>query len=228
MSVRQRHTGYKLQGLESIQSLVFVSRIFHDELLNYCFSRFNFFLHNGSESIRWVAREFYRQIGVENRKLVKYITIPSFSIDLVMMNPDNMIELFAVHKAFCLELLDEMQRVFALLARFPALEELDLGIDSLEAVRLTDRMHCNIPPPSTSRADLRRERGLMYATDIRDALQEARFLPARVTIGIWWTTIGQDRTELRTDEEIRQDQEDFLHRVREDIMPVRVICKGVM
>ncbi|KAI4644862.1 uncharacterized protein J4E79_010997 [Alternaria viburni] len=135
MSVRQRHSGYKLQGLESIQGLVFVSRIFHDELLNYCFSRFNFFLHNGSESIRWVAREFYRQIGVENRKLVKYITIPSFSIDLVMMNPDNMVTVFAVHKAFCLELLDDMQRVFALLARFPALEELDLGIDSLEAGR---------------------------------------------------------------------------------------------
>jgi len=49
-----------------------------------------------------------------------------------------------------------------------------------------------------------------------------------VTIGIWWTTIGPDSTELRTDEEIRQDQEDFLYRIREDIAPIQVVCKGVM
>ncbi|KAI4920456.1 hypothetical protein J4E85_009223 [Alternaria conjuncta] len=162
ISVRQRHGGYELQGLESIQGLVFVSRIFHDELLNYCFSRFNFFLHNGSESIRWVAREFYRQIGAENRKLVKYITIPSFSIDRVSLHPDNMITLFAVHKAFCLQLLDELQRVFALLARFPALEEIDLGIDTREATSPTDLRHCKVPPRSMSRDDLRRERGIIY------------------------------------------------------------------
>ncbi|KAI4706313.1 hypothetical protein J4E89_009047 [Alternaria sp. Ai002NY15] len=228
ISARQRHGGYKLQGLESIQGLVFVSRIFHDELLNYCFSRFNFFLHNGTESIRWVAREFYRQIGAENRKLVKYITIPSFSIDRVMMDPSNMVALFASHQAMCLQLLDEMQGVFALLERFPALEELDLGIDSLEAVRPTDRkMHCSVQAPSTTRVYLRRERGMMYATDIREAMQEARFLPATVTIGIWWTTC-LITNELRIHQEIRQDREDFLHRIREDIAPIQVVCKGVM
>jgi len=175
-----------------------------------------------------VAREFYRQIGVENRKLVKYITIPSFSIDRVSLDPDNMVTLFCMHKAFCLELLDEMQRAFPLLARFPALEELDLGIETREATRPTERMHYRIPPPSTSRADLRRERGMTYASDIRDALQEARSLPARVTIGIWWTTTGISEIELRTDDEIRQDEEDVLHQIREDIAPVRVVFKGVM
>jgi hypothetical protein len=134
MTVQQRPNGYELHGLERIQGLVFVSQTFYDELLTYCFTRFTFFLRNSSESIRFVVREFYRQIGVKNRKLVKHITIPNFSIDRVLLHPGNMVALFASSQARCLQLLDEMQGIFALLERFPALEGLDLGVDSGKAL----------------------------------------------------------------------------------------------
>ncbi|KAH6879131.1 hypothetical protein BKA58DRAFT_378718 [Alternaria rosae] len=227
MTVRQRHGGYKLQGLESIQGLVFVSRTFLDEILSYCFSRFNFFLHNGSESIRFVVREFYRQIGAENRKLVKYITIPKFSIDRVIMHPSNMVALFASYQARSMQLLDEMQGAFALLERFPALEELDLGLDTYEATRLSDfRYHDrNVQAhPMTRNKRIIQGHGRAYDFYIRDALQEARGLSARVTIGIWWTSY----LEVSLDTDKKEAREEFLHRIREDIAPVRVVCKGIM
>jgi hypothetical protein len=71
ITARQRHSGgYELLGLETIQGLVFVNRAFHHEVLNYCFSRLSFFLHNDHESVRFVVREFYRQgkAALTNRK----------------------------------------------------------------------------------------------------------------------------------------------------------------
>jgi hypothetical protein len=233
MTVRQRHGGYKLHGLENIQALIFVSRTIHDELLSYCFSRFHFFLHNGSESIRFVVREFYRQIGADNRKLVKRITVPNFSIERVLLHPVNMVALFASSQARCLQLLDEMQGVFAVLERFSALEELDLGIDALEAMRGSDgrsRYACNryVPaPPTTGDGRLVQRSRTVYDSHIRDALQEARWLAAGVTVGICWTS-QHGESNLGTDREAQEAREDFLHQIREDIAPVRVVCKGAM
>jgi hypothetical protein len=197
MTVQQRPNGYELHGLERIQGLVFVSQTFYDELLTYCFARFTFFLRNSSESIRFVVREFYRQIGVKNRKLVKHITIPNFSIDRVLLHPVNMVALFASSQARCLQLLDEMQGVFALLERFPALEELDLGVDSGEALRSGNGrsrctesnryIHVHSKARNHSTVQGRRE---MYDSHIRTALQEAGWLSARVNVGIWWTYQG--------------------------------------
>ena len=76
ISAIQRRGCYKIHGLETIAGLAFTNHALHSEALSYCFSRFNFHLCNGKESIRFVVREFCRQIGSANQKLVKYISIP--------------------------------------------------------------------------------------------------------------------------------------------------------
>jgi hypothetical protein len=235
ITVRQRRSGgYKLQGLESIQGMVFVSSTFHDEVLTYCFGHFTFFLHNDSESIRFVVREFCRQIGLENRKLVKRITVPNFSIERVLLHQANMVALFASSQARFLQLLDDIQRMFVFLERLPALEELDLGINSTEAMRLGDgsSWYANRYHYVQSHRTRRNERPTQgcqraYDSHIVIALQDARWLPARVTVGICWTSVlGESSPD--TNEETAESREGFLHQIREELAPLRVMCKGVV
>ncbi|CAN9337698.1 unnamed protein product [Alternaria sp. RS040] len=234
MTVQQQHSGdYKLRGLKNIRGLVFVSRTFHAEVLTYCFSRFNFFLHNDSESIRFVVREFFRKIGLKNRKLVKRITLPYFSIERVLLHPANMVALFASSQARSLQLLDDMQHSLRLLEHFSALEELDLGLDTAEVLgrrgnrlRFADR-HRRAQAHSMGREErIAQAYQRDYESHIMMALQEVKWLPAKVNVGIWWTS-GRGES-LGTDKETADDLDDFVSRLRKEIAPTRVTYKGDM
>jgi hypothetical protein len=145
-----------------------------------------------------------------------------------------MVALFASSEARCLQLLDDMQRTFHILERLPALEELDLRLDSMEVMRPND-----VSPWYTDSYRGKREfrkymeesitegrRREYFDSRIMMALQGAKWLPTKVTVGIRWTPIGGEG--VGTDEEIAETRKVFLHQIREEIAPTRIICKGVM
>ncbi|KAF1836681.1 hypothetical protein BDW02DRAFT_566773 [Decorospora gaudefroyi] len=223
ISVAQRHGYYKLHGLEPIQGLILVNHTLHDEVLSYCFSRLTFALHNERESLRFVVREFYRQIGAQNRGRVTRIAIPDFSIDAVFFDAANMVSLFASSGARYCQLHQEMQGVFLWLARFPALLKVDFGIDFVEATRSTGACR---PWQCGNRVEANvrmRFQGVdvIHGNYILDALGEARELAPSVRIGIWWKGERWGISEL----EASQAKLFFLECLRTAVAPIRVECK---
>jgi hypothetical protein len=65
-----------------------------------------------------------------------------------------------------------------------------------------------------------------YESHIMMALQEAKWLPAKVNVGIWWTS-GHGES-LGTDKETADALDDFVSRLRKEIAPTRVTYKGDM
>jgi hypothetical protein len=225
ISVAPRHGHYKLHGLENVQSLVFANRLIHNEILHYCFSRFDFHLCNGAESVLFVVREFYRQIGRKMRKFVKYITIPHFGIDTVFFHPTNMVALFASSQARYMQLLDEMETTFLVLRRFSALEELNFGLD-LNEIRQPkacrpwirrDNDHIHMGPSSNTenRAGIHYQ---MFDSYLMEAFEEAKYLPVRLKIGIWW----ERQPEGLSSTELRHVQDNALQQLRVKTAPIQV------
>ncbi|RAR14956.1 hypothetical protein DDE83_001592 [Stemphylium lycopersici] len=229
ISATQRHGYYKLHGLESMAGLIFTNRAIHSEVLCYCFSRFNFHLCNNTESIRFVVREFYRQIGPSNRKLVKHITVPKFSIEDVFFHPVNMVALFASSRARYLQLLDEMQGIFHVLERFSALEELDLGLH-LDEVRRSKMgqpwvKRSGEQDMQSSAAD--DEHGAVSPNQARgsyvlETMEDLRHFPANVKIGIWWISHLADPPIAN----INNARKQAIQHIRSKIAPIQVNCLG--
>jgi hypothetical protein len=215
VTIEQQPGRYILHGLETIRGLVFVNHALHRDILDDCFGRYDFHLNNDTESVRFVVREFYRQIGPDNRKLVKHITLPSFSIDAVFFQPANMVSLFEGRAARYFQLLNETQMAFLMLARFPALTELDFGLDLLETTRRRNQGDFE------ARARAKGGRLPNHDSFMLEVMGEAKHLAPTVKVGIWWSS-GCGRL---SEAEVEKAQEVFLEYLRTKVGPIQVEFK---